>query len=38
MNEIIKFRESRRVPKIKDILIMAIDKKKKNMQAQRKKL
>jgi hypothetical protein len=28
---IVKYRELRRVPKLKDILMMAIDKKKKEM-------
>ena len=37
MHHIIKYREFRRVPKIKDILLMAIEKKKKEMQAARKK-
>lgn len=33
MHHIVKYREFRRVPKLKDILTMAIDKKKKEMQA-----
>lgn len=37
MHHIIKYREFRRVPKLKDILMMAINKKKKEMQAARKK-
>ena len=37
MFHIIKYREFRRIPKIKDILLMAIEKKKKEMQAARKK-
>ena len=37
MHHIVKYREYRRVPKIKDILVMAIEKKKKEMQAARKK-
>jgi hypothetical protein len=37
MLHVIKYREFRRVPKFKDILLMAIDKKKKEMQAARKK-
>ena len=38
MHHIVKYREYRRIPKIKDILMMAIEKKKKEMQAARKKL
>ena len=37
MHHIIKYREFRRIPKFKDILLMAIEKKKKEMQAARKK-
>lgn len=37
MHHIVKYREFRRVPKLKDILMMAIEKKKKEMQAARKK-
>jgi hypothetical protein len=37
MHHIIKYREFRRVPKLKDILMMAIEKKKREMQAARKK-
>ena len=33
MLHIVKYREFRRVPKLKDILMMAIDNKKKEMQA-----
>jgi hypothetical protein len=37
MHHIVKYREFRRVPKLKDILMMAIEKKKREMQAARKK-
>ena len=37
MTHVVKYREFRRVPKLKDILMMAIQKKKKEMQAARKK-
>mmetsp|Transcript_30684 Transcript_30684/g.22762 ORF Transcript_30684/g.22762 Transcript_30684/m.22762 type:complete len:91 (-) Transcript_30684:240-512(-) len=37
MTHVVKYRELRRVPKLKDILLMAIQKKKKEMQAARKK-
>ncbi len=37
MYHIVKYREFRRVPKLKDILLMAIEKKKKEMHAARKK-
>lgn len=37
MHHIVKYREFRRVPKLRDILMMAIEKKKKEMQAARKK-
>lgn len=37
MLHICKYREFRRVPKFKDILLMAIEKKKKEMKAARKK-
>lgn len=37
MHQIVKNREFRRVPKLKDILEMAIAKKKREMQATRKK-